>query len=166
MSTWTIYRQDDGRVVSVYTGADLALNVPAGCAAVEGGCDPGTSCVVRVTDDFGDQQPAIAAWTPPAPPDDEWQTWTWDAALRTYRSVPTVAAVRRARVAAVQREIEAQEIQQARPQRDVLTALIAGQPAPAEAAQRLQEIEAAIVPLRARRAALEAATTVDELNAT
>lgn len=165
MSTWTIYDQASGRVVTVYTGSEPELNTPAGCAVVEGVCDPGTSCVQLVADDFGDLQPAIRPWTPPAPPDDEWQTWAWDDGMRAWRSGPTFAALRRGRVADVQRQIEALEAQQLRPQRDVLTALTAGLQPPAEAVQRLQDIEAAIVPLRATRAAIAAAASETELDA-
>lgn len=39
---------------------------------------------------------AITDWQPPAPADDEWQTWAWDSGLRRYLATPTVAAIARA----------------------------------------------------------------------
>lgn len=168
-STWTMYDPDTGLGVGpVFTGPHwmVAGNTPAGAAAYPGEFDATRQRVRLVTDDMGDQQPVLTEWVPPSPAADEWQTWRWDEGAWRWLPVPTLARLKADAIANVQAAIDLHEAQQARPQRDVLTALVAGQTPPAEAVVRLQEIEAAIVPLRARRAALEAAITVDELNAT
>lgn len=157
LATWTIYRIADGRITGVYTGPEPERNTPAGHAALAGGSDPLTQRVVHVTDDHGVQVPALADWTPEAPADDEWMTWRWDPILRRHISTPTLAGLQRDAIARVQGEIEAIEREQARPQREILAALLAGQQPPAEAQQRLSEIEAAIVALRERRTAIVAA---------
>lgn len=167
-ATWSMYDPATGLGLgSTFTGPDwmVASNTPAGAAAYRGTFDPECERISLVTDDMGDQQPVVVDWVPPAPADDEWRTWSWDAQARRWVSASTLAALKRDAVVPLQREIEAVEIEQARPQRELLAALLAGQQPPPEAVQRLQAIEAAIVPLRARRAAIEAATTVDELDA-
>lgn len=37
----------------------------------------------------------VVDWQPPAPPADEWQTWSWSATLGTWVSVPTTAGLAR-----------------------------------------------------------------------
>ncbi|MCR5864643.1 hypothetical protein [Aquincola sp. J276] len=143
---------------TAYEGPEAFVCVPEGFEKIEGHFDMHCQRV-----DLTGAEPVVVDYVPPAPADDQLQTWQWDSATRRWLSFPTLAALKAQRIASVQAEIDAQELQQARPQRDVLTALVAGLQPPPEAVLRLQEIEAAIVPLRARRAALEAATTETEL---
>lgn len=165
-STWSMYDPATGQGLgTTFTGPDwmVAANMPPGAAAYRGVFDAACERVVLVTDDMGDQQPVIVDWVPPTPADDEWRTWSWSEQARRWTPAPTLAALQRDAIAPLQRQIEAIELEQARPQRELLAALLAGQPAPVQAQQRLSEIDAAIVPLRARRAAIAAATTVDAL---
>lgn len=165
-ATWSMYDPATGQGFgATFTGPDwmVSSNTPPGAAAYCGTFNPECERIVLVTDDMGDQQPVVVDWVPPAPADDEWRTWSWSEQARRWTPAPTLAALKRDATAPLQRQIEAIELEQARPQRELLAALLAGEPAPAQAQQRLSEIEAAIVPLRARRAAIAAATTVEAL---
>ena len=39
--------------------------------------------------------PPVIDYQPPAPADDPWQTWAWDAGIKRWVSTPTLAAVKR-----------------------------------------------------------------------
>ena len=102
---------------------------------------------------------------PPAPTDSEHVTWTWDATAWAWQPQPTLTAVKRARIAQVQVAIDAAEAEQARPMREVVSALLGGAAAPSFAAAKLTALDAEIVGLRAVRAAMAAAMTLAELEA-
>jgi len=136
----------------------VAANTPPGHATVPGAHD---HLCRRVHLPTGTVQP----WQPPAPAPTPWHGWQWNEAAERWQPVPTLQALRQARVDAVQHAIEAEEAQQARPLRELAVAAAAGAPVPAAAAQRLAELESRISTLRAVRAALAAAQTVAELDA-
>lgn len=168
MSTWSIYELATGRIVNCITGPRLDVveqNLLPGQACIEGALRADRHLVVLQSDAEGALVPLVVDHMPEQPADDELQTWSWDASQWRWVAAPTLAAIKARRIAQVQAQIEALEAQQLRPQRDVLTAMAAGQPAPIEAVERLQEIEAAIVPLRTTRAAIAAAASQAELDA-
>lgn len=71
----------------------LALNTPADAVAYE--CGPGERPDImaqRVDIVTG----ALVEYQPPAPADDQWQTWAWDVDLKRWVSVPTLLAHKRA----------------------------------------------------------------------
>lgn len=84
------YRIEDG----VFTGlsylgqADrVASKTPAGCGSIE----------ARLVADWRSQRVDVATgcvidWQPPAPPTTQWETWSWDTAVRRWVAVPTLAA--------------------------------------------------------------------------
>lgn len=84
------YRLTDG----VFSGlsfsgpeASLEANTPPGCGAID----------MAMVTDWPSQRVDVASgdvvdWQPPAPPDTEWQTWSWDPDSRRWLASPTVAA--------------------------------------------------------------------------
>lgn len=168
MSTWSIYELATGRIVNCITGPRLDVveqNLLPGQACIEGALRADRHLVVLQPDAEGAWVPQVVDHMPQQPANDELQTWSWDASQWRWVASPTLAALKLRRVAALQASINALEADQPRAQRDVLNALLAGTQPPAEAVRRLQDIEAAIVPLRALRAAVEAAATAEELAA-
>ena len=80
----------------VFTGVTMTLpdDVLRGLALPDGqawvaGAHNHTSR--RVDIDTGE----VVPYQPPAPPDDEWRTWTWDEAAWAWHPVPTTAALAR-----------------------------------------------------------------------
>lgn len=140
IKNWMLYSLDTGlflpgRVACV----EAALNVPDGYAALEGMFDPRTQ---RVQLPLG-AAPVVIGYTLPAPP---------------------LAAAKGARLASLKLQLAALEAPALRPMREALGALLAGQPVPAAAKQRLDEIEAAAAPLRDKIRAILAARTQSELD--
>lgn len=41
--------------------------------------------------------PPVIDYQPPAPADDQWQTWAWDAGIKRWVSAPTLLALKRAK---------------------------------------------------------------------
>lgn len=161
MKTYSFYDLQTGLLHrDSYEGPEAFVRVPDGHAKIEGRFDRHCQRV-----DVTGAEPVVIDYVPPAPADDEWQTWVWDTDARRWHATPTLARLKADRLADLQASIKALEADQPRAQRDVLTALLTGTPPPAEAVQRLQDIEAAIVPLRALRAAISAATSQAELDA-
>lgn len=162
--TWHFYRLTDG----VLTGRSVTLddddtellkaNTPAGCGAVVDVTDWQAQRVDIKTGELAD-------WQPPAPADTELQAWRWDDSARRWLAVPTLAALKAARVARVQAAIEAQEAAQARPVRELLAALLSGGQAEQAARDRFAAVSAKIAALQLKRAAVEAATSAQELDA-
>jgi hypothetical protein len=87
----------------------VAQNTPAGYASIPGNFDPLSQRV-----DISVQPPIVPApdesqgpvdpthwwppvidYIPPAPADDQWQTWAWDAAIKRWAATPTLAAHKR-----------------------------------------------------------------------
>jgi len=117
------------------------------------------------TDDFGDQQPRLMDYQPPAPPDSDLQTWAWDPESKRWIASPTVAGRKPALLAALERQMLAIEAQQqGRPLRELLLALAAGQTPNTTAVERLQATEADLAALRTKYAAVTAATTYEQLD--
>lgn len=157
---WTIYNLESGIFLpGRVTCAEGAVNVPEGCAALEGLYDPLSQAV-----DIDTRR--VVDVVPPAPADTDLQTWTWDAALRRHVATPTLLARKQQRAQPVQAAIEAIEAQQSpRPMREALVELFAGRQVPAETKARLVEISTAIAPLRSKLQAIAAASTQQELDA-
>lgn len=164
MRTWHFYRQADGlltgRTVTLDDSDDALLqaNTPAGCAAV---ADVADWQAQRVDLKTG----ALVDWQPPAPPDDAMRTWSWNDEARRWVAEPTLAALKRERLARVQAAIEAQEAAQARPVRELLAAMLAGGQADPAARDRFGAIAAKITALQLKRAAVEAAGSAQDLAA-
>lgn len=73
----------------------LAANTPAGYVPIRGAYDPLSQRVdIAGTPDENGDLPVVD-WQPPAPDADQWQTWTWDAGIKRWVSVPTLAAIKR-----------------------------------------------------------------------
>lgn len=158
---YSVYSTETG----LFTGQQLAgpadfvaANTPHGHAVLPGAHD---HLCRRVHLASGTVQP----WQPPPPPATDWHAWQWSEAAERWQPQPTLLAQRQARVDAVQRAIEAEEAQQARPLRELAVAAAAGAPTPTEAAQRLAELEGRITALRSVGAALAAAQTQQALDA-
>ncbi len=89
--TWHLYRLDDGLLtgqslmVEDDDAALLQANTPAGCGAIAGVIDWQSQ---RVDTDTGQ----LVDWQPAAPASSELVSWEWDAAVRRWLPVPTVAA--------------------------------------------------------------------------
>ena len=66
----------------------LTQNTPPGHAAMAGNFDYMSQRVDLSTGEVVD-------WQPPAPPDDEWQTWSWHVDSKRWRATPTTAATAR-----------------------------------------------------------------------
>lgn len=136
----------------------LACNLPPECGAVIGVADWQAQCV-----DLGTG--LVVAYQPVSPANDELQTWAWDTAAQRWLATPTLAALKLKRMAEVQSAIEAREVQQARPVRELLDALLGGDAAPATSRAAFEAVRAAIAGLQAARSAMAAASTETELNA-
>lgn len=92
MSTaWHFYRLSDGHFNGMrFEGPEQYLepNIPPGCGAITGVVD---ALSQRVDLESG----ALVDWQPPAPADDEFRTFAWDAQLRRWIATPTAAALAR-----------------------------------------------------------------------
>lgn len=133
MSTWAIYNQATGRVTKHFGGSErqLALNIPAGHAAIPGRLDPTSQ---RVDPSTGE----AVTWRAPAPSDDH----EWSDTRRRYVLKPDAYA-RKVTNEVTLGKISELERRQARSQRELLL-----DPQNAEARRRLGEIENQIVELR------------------
>jgi hypothetical protein len=74
--------------ITIPAGCDPAPYAPAGHMPIEGRHD-----WMRTRRDVSTG--GIVPYQPPAPPDDTWQTWSWDAAAWRWISAPTDAAIAR-----------------------------------------------------------------------
>lgn len=161
---WHFYRLVDG----ILTGRSVTLddeddellqaNTPAGCAAVADVTDWQSQRVDLMSG-------GLVEWQPPPPADDAMRTWAWNADARRWASVPTLAALKAERLARLQDAIEAQEAAQARPVRELLAAMLAGGQADQAARDRFAAVSAKIAALQLKRAAVEAASSAQELAA-
>lgn len=135
MKTWHFYDLETGLFTRQRLAAsDAALvdaNTPAGCGAFAGDVDPDS---MRVDLDTGQ----VVDWQPPAPSEEH----QWNADARRWE-LPPEAAKREAEGIDAQRRIEALELQQLRPLRELL---IDQSSAPARA--KLAAIEDEIATLR------------------
>lgn len=89
-ATWSFYDLATGAIAPgamICTAAQVAANTPEGCAAIVGRFDPLSQRVDLATGQVVD-------WQPPAPPDDELQTWAWDATARRWVAQPTLTALK------------------------------------------------------------------------
>jgi hypothetical protein len=166
MNTWSYYNLSTGLFTGqTFSGSSPQIvndNAPAGCGRMQGMFDP----LSRRVDLSDPENPTVVDYQPPAPVDDEWQTWAWDDETRRWRSVPTLAALKRSRIAPLQNAMAAIDRMRIRPATEIALAMAAGQPAPEAALERLEETEAELVALRAVHAAIEAAADQAELDAT
>ncbi|MEY5098894.1 MAG: hypothetical protein RJA36_1613 [Pseudomonadota bacterium] len=153
---WSFYAPDTGLLSPAKSllpeGVDPIGFAPAGHLPIEGRLDH-LSCrvdvaAVRPQDQAETWRPPVVDYVPPAPPDDELQTWAWDREARRWISSPTRAALQLLQTRELAAAIAEQEAAQARPTREVLMALAAGKPAPTAALQKLAAIEQAVAPLR------------------
>lgn len=170
MIVWHLYRLVDGGIlgrtfstISADRGdpqvsAVLEANTPAGHGVVTGVVDWESQRVDLSTG-------AVVDWQPPRPADEAMRTWTWNEQARRWLPVPTLAALRAARVSEAQAAIVGAEAAQARPARELALAAALGQPAPAAALVRLQRLDDSVNALRGLLAQLGAATSADELAA-
>nr|WP_316642890.1 hypothetical protein [uncultured Roseateles sp.] len=108
---------------------------------------------------------ALVDVIPSAPPDDEWATWSWDAVLGRYVATPTLAALKRDAILPVQRQIETVERAQVRPTSAIVLALLASETPDAGDVTQLTTLETDKTGLRDFRTEIEAAATVEALNA-
>lgn len=135
MKTWHFYDLTTGLFTRqrLVTSDDalLAANTPAGCGAHAGAVDPDSQRVDLATGELVD-------WQPPQPSVDH----EWNTDSRRWELTPA-AAKREAAALDAQRRIEALEIAQLRPLRELLLDQTS-QPARA----RLAEIDAEIATLR------------------
>jgi hypothetical protein len=107
---WRFYDLTTGIIrPRVFTGSkDMAtLNVPQGLGMLPGDFDHLSQRVdisvqppPPVLDEFGNPigppwYPPVVDYQPPAPADDQWQTWAWDAAIKRWVSTPTLLAHKR-----------------------------------------------------------------------
>jgi Phage tail assembly chaperone protein len=91
MKVWTFYRVEDGLFNgSQFEGSEehLQVNLPPGYAALEGRYDYLSQRVDLETGDVVDYQP-------PAPPDTEFEAFTWNPQTKRWVSTPTTAAIAR-----------------------------------------------------------------------
>jgi hypothetical protein len=118
MNNWHFYDTATGLICSVTIQGDLdlaAVNTPQGHAPIPGrfdrmcqrvdisaippdpvdpGIDPETGLPIPEEPWY----PPVIDYQPPAPPDDEWQTWAWDTGIKRWVSSPTLAAVKRMKI--------------------------------------------------------------------
>lgn len=128
----------------VGTAEALAINIPPGCAAIEGTHDHLSRRVDFVTGQVVD-------WQPPQPPDDELRTWHWRTGplgQPQWVSRPTDLARTQQAQALVQQRMDALERTQGRAMRE-----LAITPGRNDARGALAEIETRMVTLRAEFAA-------------
>lgn len=150
MTTWHVYSLANGLFTGqAFTGDvnSLQANVPDGCGAADGVNDWQAQRVDLATG-------AVVDWQPPAPADDLLRTWVWHAGAKRWIDSPTLAGLKAQRLAVIQVAIEAQEAAQARPVRELLEALLAGQQAPQATRDRMGAISAEIARLQALRVAV------------
>lgn len=158
---YSFYSIETGAIAGVNVNCSedqLQDNTPPGHAPIAGTYDPTNRRVDLKTGE-------VVAYKPAAPAASAMRTWTWDDQAERWQPVPTLEALRQARIEPVQAAIEEREQQQARPVRELLEALLSNQPAPAASQQAFDAIRTAIAALQATRAAMAAATTQAELDA-
>ena len=142
-----VYRLDTGMLTGgtiTAPDAHLADNTPDGCGLIGGVDDWQSQRVDLVTGELVDYQS-------PAPADDDLRTWAWQAEARRWVAVPTLAALKADRVAAVDAAMQRHEALQARPLREIVAALVAGGDVPAAARTRLAAIAKDVADLQALR---------------
>lgn len=146
MSEWHFFERATGRLVGrTFSGpeSDLADNIPAGCGAVEGVTDWRAQRVHVDTDEAGAPRLTVV---PSAPTVDL-------AQLQQQASAPVLETLQQLDLAA------------ARPVEEIALAHALGETPPPAAVERLQSINADKTALRARLAAINTATSPEELAA-
>lgn len=146
---WSIYKIETGELLPfVYHGSlgFAQLNAPPGHAVIAGALDHRKQCVVLVTDDYGDQQ-AVAATLPESMAGDP------------------LAAGRRALLGPLLRAMAAIDALRVRPMAEAALAMAGGPELSQAAKDKLISTETLLQELRAKRAAIEQATTQAELDA-
>ena len=86
--------------------SQLAANTPAGFMPIPGQFDPlcqRVDIAAQPPDPIPGEPvvewwPPVVDYQPPAPADDQWQTWAWNAATKRWVSTPTLAAIKRSKV--------------------------------------------------------------------
>lgn len=157
--------QFTGRQVIGATAELLALNAQPGEAWHEGECDPLSQAISYVADDFGELQPVLVDYQPPAPADNEWQTWAWDEATRRWVASPTLALLKLRAGDPARARLVALDGKAARPAGEIAQAWALSEPPPAAAVAALQAVNAAKQVLRDRLAAIAAAADAAALEA-
>jgi hypothetical protein len=127
-SAWSFYSPSTGALSSkriICDASALEANTPDGYSAILGAYDYLSQRVditatppPPVFDDFGNDisppwYPPVIDYQPPAPPDDQWQTWAWDANIKRWVATPTLLAHKRnarQRMAAAWNEAKAQGV--------------------------------------------------------
>lgn len=166
MNIYSFYLPDGSVLPQKFCGTEAQLAeqmplLPAGACALLGSVDH-TRYKVALDPDG---PPVPVPCLPPAPDGDALVAYAWDLQAWCWVPYPTLAAAKLEAEAALLATMAALEGTQARPLRDLLLALATGQAAPQTALQALQALEAGMGPLRARLAAVRAATTFAELEA-
>jgi hypothetical protein len=140
---FSVYDSTTGALVGqdvIGTAANVALNTPEGCAAIEGQHDHLSKRVDLATGEVVD-------WVPPKPDDTELETYEWDTTTAPKRprwvAKPTALARKQAKQARVQERMDRLEAKQARPLRELLL-----DPNNAQARDKLAALEAQLVELR------------------
>lgn len=159
MSDWHFYSLETGlfigRSVSCPDG-DVAGNTPVGCGAA---AEVASWRLQRVDLATG----LLQRYQPPPPPADDLTEWVWSDGREQWLPNPTLQALKKRRTADVLAAIEALEMTQARPVRELLQAMLAGETLGRPARDRLAEIASGIASLRAVQSAIEAAQTPEDL---
>lgn len=143
-----------------YTGdvEHADLNAPVGHAPVADVVDALSQQVDLETGELIDYQP-------PAPADDAERTWAWDADSRRWIPTLTVQGRKPAMLATLERQMLEHELaDQGRALREVVLALLASQAPSAASVDQLQSTNEAIQGLRTTHAAVQAATTHQQLD--
>ena len=97
MITWRFYDPATGVMLRrkfIGSASQLAANTPPGYAAIRVDLDPLSQRVAVELPPDEDGSLQVVDYQPPAPPDDQWQTWAWDAETKRWESSPTLAAVK------------------------------------------------------------------------
>ena len=104
---WHFYNLADGLFARHYFDGKSKPNAVDGFALIPGEFDPLSQRVditatppPPVFDELGNDisppwYPPVIDYQPPAPQDDQWQTWAWDANTKRWVSTPTLLAHKR-----------------------------------------------------------------------
>jgi hypothetical protein len=108
---WSLYRLDSGRLTGVILSDQkphhVAQLTASGLGIVPGAFDH-LCCQVDITaqppapvfDELGQDisppwYPPVIDYQPPAPADDQWQTWAWNTGTKRWVSTPSLEAIKR-----------------------------------------------------------------------
>ncbi len=133
---------------------------PPGYSQLEGYSDPMAQKVVII-----DEVPTIVDYIPDAPADTENYTYSWDTETKRYLATPTLLTRKTNKSRPLISQLNVLDTKVIRPAGEIAAAVASGVTIPETSVAILTDLNSQKIVIRSKLADINAATTVEELNA-